>query len=115
MPDVKILSEKPIGMVELKNELESIKKRDKELNFRATKTEEYLQQFTMVKNSEGLVKKLEDLKIPRLKDAHITKIVDILPTTLEDLKAVLQGYSLTVNNENLNKIVETVNGFIAAK
>jgi len=58
---------------------------------------------------------LEDLKIPRLKDTHITKIIDILPTTLEDLKAVLQGYSLTVNNENLNKIVETVNGFIAAK
>ena len=115
MPDVKILSEKPIGMVELKNELESIKKRDKELNFRATKTEEYLQQFTMVKNSGGLIKKLEDLKIPRLKDTHITKIIDILPTTLEDLKAVLQGYSLTVNNENLNKIVETVNGFIAAK
>jgi len=115
MPDVKILSEKPVSMVELKNELEGIKKRDKELNFRAAKTEEYLQQFAMLKNTEGLIKKLEDLKIPRLKDTHITKIIDILPTTLEDLKAVLQGYSLTVNNENLNKIVETVNGFIAAK
>ena len=44
MGDMQIVSETPINMHQLKNELEKIKKRDKELNFRANKTEEYLHQ-----------------------------------------------------------------------
>lgn len=110
-----IISETPLSMVELKKELENIKKRDKELNFRALRTEEYLQHFSTLKNHEELAKKIEALKIPRLKDKHLIKIIDILPKTLEELKAILQGYTLTVNNENLKKIVETVNKFTAEK
>ena len=45
---MQILSENPISMVELKEELEKTRKRDKELNFRATKTEEYLQKFVEI-------------------------------------------------------------------
>lgn len=115
MADVQILSEKPIDINELRKELEKIKKRDKELSFRATRTEEYLQHFSDIKSSEELYKKLESLKIPRLKEIHIVKIVDTLPKTLEELKAVLQGYTITVNNDNLKKIVETVNKFAAEK
>ena len=55
------------------------------------------------------------LKVPRLKDQHIAKIIDILPTTLEDLRMVLKAYPITVNNENLKKIADTVNKFIAEK
>jgi len=44
------ISEKPISISELKQELEKIKKRDKELNFRAARTEEYLQHFSTLKN-----------------------------------------------------------------
>src|SRR3989338_145541 len=100
MATMKILSEKPVTMAELKNEIESIKKRDNELDFRAAKTEEYLNQFVAVKKAEELVKKIEALNIPRLKEQHITKIVDIMPATAKDLKVVLQNYILTVNNEN---------------
>ncbi len=110
-----ILSEKPISISKLKDEIEKIKNRDKELNFRATRTEEYLQHFSTLKNPEELYKKIEDLKIPRLKEQHITKIIDILPTTTDELKAILQGYAITVNNENLKKIVETINKLRAEK
>lgn len=103
-----VISEKPVSMAQLKEELEKIKKRDKELNFRAARTEEYLQHFTIPKNAEGLAKKIEELKISRLKEEHISKIVDIMPKTIEELKAVLQAYTLTVNNENLKKIIETI-------
>ena len=118
MATMKILSEKPVTMAELKNEIESIKKRDKELNFRANKTEEYLNQFVTAKKSEGIIdlsKKLAALDIPRLKEQHINKIVDIMPTTIKDLKVVLQNYILTVNNENMKRIVETINEFTAKK
>ncbi len=106
---IEIISERPISISELKQELETIKKRDKELNFRALRTEEYLQHFTESKGQAELHKKLESLSIPRLKDIHIVKIVDILPKTVDELKTILQGYTITVNNENLKKIIETVN------
>ena len=112
MSDVKILSEKALDMAELKEELEKIKKRDKELNFRANKTEEYLHQFTSTKNSAELVEKMTKLKIPRLKDHQIKKIVDILPTTLNDLKVLLQGYTISINNDNSKKIIDTINKFL---
>ena len=102
-----VVSEKPITMAQVKDALSKVKKRDGELNFRANKTEEYLQQFVKLKKSdaENLVKKITDLNVPRLKEDHIVKIVDIHPQSLNDLKVVLQGYTITVNNENLNKIL----------
>ncbi len=115
MADSEIISEKAIDMNELRVELEKIKKRDKELNFRALRTEEYLQHFATLKNSGELYKKIEALKIPRLKDQHIVKIIDLMPKTADELKVVLQSYPLTVNNENMKKISEVVNNFTAEK
>lgn len=109
------ISEKPIGISELKSELEKIKKRDKELNFRAARTEEYLQHFATLKNPEELFKQIEALKIPRLKEQHIIKIIDILPKTVDEVKTILQGYTITLNNENIKKIADTVAKFAAEK
>ena len=108
-----ILSEEPISMAQLKEKLQVLKKRDEELNFRAQKAEEYLNVFQKLdsKKSDELAKKLIALKIPRLKEQCIYKIVDLLPRTLDSLKAALQGYTLTVNNDNLKKIVAVVNEY----
>ncbi len=108
-----IISEKPITLTELKQDIDKIKKRDKELNFRVGKTEEYLSHFiTLNKAKEDeIIKKLEKLNVPRLKDVHITKIVDILPKTVDELKIILQGYLTTVNNDNMKKIVDVVKDF----
>jgi len=112
-----VLSESPIAMCELKEELEKIKARDSELNFRAAKTQEYLEQFVELpaKKLHELKKKIEDLNVLRLKSEHIAKIVDLLPTTVEELKVILQSYTVSVTNENLNKIVEAVNEVVPAK
>lgn len=107
-----ILSEVPISMAQLKEELSRVKKRDKELNFRATKTEDYLNQVVTIKNSDELFKKIAGLSVPRLKELHIHKIIDVLPTTVDSLKIILQGYTLTVNNQNMKKIVDTINSFL---
>jgi DNA-directed RNA polymerase subunit F len=109
-----ILNETPISMSEVKSELSRIKKRDEELNFRSAKTEEYLNQFSPLSSAkvEELKKKLEGLKIPRLKPEHIVKIIDILPGTLDDVKAFLQGQTITVTQENQKKIADAVAGFL---
>ena len=108
-----IISEKPITLTELKQEIDKIKKRDKELNFRVGKTEEYLSHFLTLSKAkeEELIKKLEKLNVPRLRDIHTTKIVDILPKTVDELKIILQGYTITVNNDNLKKIVDALKDF----
>ena len=76
---MKIIKEKPMTMVELKEEVEKIKKRDKEPNLRVQKTEEYLNLFVHLKpeKKKKIKEKIGKLDIPRLKDEHISKIVDI--------------------------------------
>ncbi len=106
----KVVSESPISMAAMKAELETIKTRDGELNFRGQKTDEYLQQFVKLsdKDAEELTKKIDSLNVPRLKPDHVAKIIDVMPANVEDLKIILQGYSLAITNDNLNKIVEAV-------
>lgn len=108
-----ILEEKPITMAELKEELDKIKKK-KELNFRASKAQEYLSQFSKhdYNKVKELIEKINKLKIPRLKEEHIVKIIDVLPTRLDDLKSLLQGYTITIKNENMKKIVEVIKQFV---
>jgi len=115
MVDAKILKEEALNMYQVKNELDKIKKRDKELNFRAGKTEEYINQVASLKHTDDLLKKIEALKIPRLKVEYVQKIIDTCPKTIKDLKVVLQGYTVTINNENMKKIVDLVSEFSEKK
>lgn len=112
---LEILSETPINTYLLKEELSKIKKRDKELNFRAQKTEEHLEQAAIHKGAQELFDKITNLNISRLREQHIHKIIDILPTTVKDLKVILQGYTVSVSSDNMKKIVDTVNGFLKKK
>lgn len=115
MADVQIISENPMNIHQLKKELEKIKKRDGELNFRANKTEEYLSQIATLKNADELFDRIMKLGIPRLKEQHVHKIIDIAPATVNELKALLQAYTITVNNESMKKIVDTINEFLEKK
>ena len=106
----KIITEAPLGMYDMKEELSEIKARDKELSFRAQKTADYLDQMVTLSHSaaKSLATALTKLEVPRLKEQHILKLVDVLPTTSKDVKTVLQGYAITVTNENLKKIADTI-------
>lgn len=109
-----IIEEKPISMSEMKAELSKIKRRDKELNYRANKTNDYLNQFKVLdaKTITELYKKIEELEIPRIKELHIKKIVDILPATNEELKSALEAYPITVSAENIKKITSVIAKFL---
>ena len=115
MADMQIISETPINIYQLKKELEKIKKRDNELNFRAARTEDYLNQVASVKNADELFDKILKLNVPRLKEQHIHKIIDITPTTVNELKVVLQSFTITINNDSMKKIVDAINEFLEKK
>ena len=115
MANVQIISETPMNIYQLKKEFERIKKRDNELNFRAAKTEDYLNHVITLKNADELFDKITQLNIPRLKEQHIHKLIDVLPINLNELKVVLQSYTITVNNDSMKKIVDTINEFSEKK
>ncbi|RLE44503.1 hypothetical protein DRJ19_00150 [Candidatus Woesearchaeota archaeon] len=107
----KIISEEPMTLVEVKEYLKKLKEKNIELGFRAAKTEEYLNQIPLLdkKTAVELKEKLESLKITRLKPAMVTKIVDLVPKTLDDLKVVLQGFQSSVSAEDMKKILSVIN------
>ncbi len=112
-----ILSEAPITMAQLKDDLKKIYKRDEELNFRATKTDEYLKNFVHLNltKAKELQKALEGLNVPRLKEEHIVKLIDLLPGSIEELKTIFSGYTVTVSADNQKKIVETIKPYVSTK
>ena len=117
MTKPEVIEKNSMSMTALRDELGKIKKRDGELSFRGNKTEEYLNEFTILKtkNAEELYKKLEGLNIPRLKDTHINKIIDLMPASVDELKVVMQRYSLPITNDNLKKIVDAVSKHLPKK
>ncbi len=104
MVQIDIKNEQVLTLAETKNILEKIKKRDEELGFRSGRTYEYLTSFNpgSEKKAQEMKKKIEELDIPRLKQEQIVKIVDLMPESLEELKVILQG--VTITNDNLKKI-----------
>ena len=104
----------PITSSELKEELKRIKKRDTELNFRSNKTAEYLDNFQLIKHSDvdKLKKKLEALGVSRLKEEQIVKIIDLMPTSVDDLKVIISGYNISLPNDVAEKVVAAVKEFI---
>ncbi len=109
MPDIELLEEKPISMVEVKSKLIEDSKGAKELNFRAKKVKEYLDKIKIdEKKSQEIIKKLSGLDIVRLKDRHIIKISDIQLSDIDSLKSIFIGENLTLKQEDLTKILEAL-------
>ena len=110
----KIESETPISIYELKREISKIKKRDTELKIRTGKTEDYISQVSSLslKDIDKLEKSILNLEIPRLKEKHVKKIVDIFPKSEDELKCILSGYAFSIKKENLSKIAKIVKEYV---
>ena len=91
-------------------ELNKNKKDMGELNFRAERTSEYLDEFLKISSKDGkeLIEKLIALKIPRLREQQIYKIADVLPHKIELVKLLFQGSPLTISDESCKKIVKII-------
>ena len=95
-----ILSKRPLTMAEAKSYIESFEDR---------KTlEDYFRTFTKIKKdkAEQLVKDLHSLGNAKLKEEHIVKIIDFLPSDAEDLNKIVSDVSLS--EDEANKILELV-------
>jgi DNA-directed RNA polymerase subunit F len=114
MSKPQVISEESLNMAQLKDYLKKIKKRDGELSYRGNKTEDYLNQFCNLttKKAEELREKLIGLNIPRIKDEHLNKLIDLLPTTEDELKSIVGSYTtLTITKDNQAKILKVISDF----
>ena len=114
---MEVVEKHAVPMAQVKAELAVIKERDGELSFRAGKVEEYMNEFVRIKEGEAkeLLDKVMALNVPRLKDVHAAKIVDLLPRTVEEVKLLLQGYTITVSKEHMEAIAKAVSESVPKK
>jgi len=109
MSEFEVIEETPVSLAELKDTLKSLQT-EGPLPFRAEKTNAYLENFVTesLKDVKQIEKKISDLNIPRLKDRHIVKIVDIMPKDMDSLKMLLSTETLTIKDEDLKKILDVI-------
>lgn len=108
-----VLAKRPVSAAEVKHILKKVQERDEELSFRGGKTQDYVNEIatiSMTKAKEA-AKKIEGLEIPRLKEEHIIKIIDTMPTSAEHLKVIMSGYNTTITKDNLQKIVDALDEY----
>jgi DNA-directed RNA polymerase subunit F len=110
----RLIEESPMSLAEAREELEKIRERDGELNFRAGKCEEYLNEFVSIKPKDAaeLKKKLQALGISRLKEENIVKIIDLLPTTVDEVKVVFQGSVASISKKDMEQISGVVKAVV---
>ncbi len=112
-----IIEKESMNIPQLKEALNKIKKRDEELSFRGNKTEEYVNEFAILKakDAKELFDNIKKLNVPRLKKNHIDKLIDTLPRSVQEINLILQGYSLPINNDNLKKMMNAINKYATKK
>jgi len=117
MANPQFVEERTVTISEAKTVLQEIEKRDKELTYRSNKTKEFFDNFvkdTAKDRDKELRTKLSTLDLTRLKDEHITSIINFLPTTINDLKVILQAYPLSMPKKDQESIVTVVKEFVSS-
>jgi len=113
MAHIDIVNEVPLTLVEVKEKLQELKGKEKELPLRLNKTMEYLKTFSSRKESKHVTEfqqKLQGLDISRLRDRHIVKILDIMPKDLDSLRAIFSSENVTLKQDDLKKILDILHG-----
>ena len=108
MAEIEVIEETPLSLLEVREAVESINKRDKVLSPKSTKVLDYISKVNNLKTKEfnELKKKLQECGVERLKEKHIVKLLDIMPKDIDSIKAVFAGDSVILKQEDLKKIQE---------
>lgn len=112
MSNYQILSSQPISNSE-SLDLVNQKAKKQELTYREEKSKEYLKNFSAIsfKNFKAAKKELEELKIPRLEEHHIIKILDVMPKNGTELRSIVSNSGTVLVDESVKKILKVLEGY----
>ncbi|MBR9682034.1 MAG: hypothetical protein GOV00_04555 [Candidatus Altiarchaeota archaeon] len=104
-----VVEKKAVTLSFVKKELSKIK----EPNYEQKLTKEYVGKFSNLtwRDTQKLIKEIEAAEIPRLKEKNIVKIIDIMPNTTDELKALIAKETITLSKDNMLKILEILAKF----
>ncbi len=109
MSNYEVISKEGISNSEV---LDFVNKREKEkeLTYREEKTKEYLKKTTKLKLSDFKKAKEEllALEIPRISQDHIIKILDIMPKSGTELRAIVSHSGTILVDEDSSKIIDVL-------
>jgi len=99
---------RPVSLSEVKKILTKVSKEREELLYEQKIAFEHAQKFAKlsVKKTEDMIKELSKLEF--LREHHIYKIADILPSTEEDIKTILAKERVTTGEKEIKQILEIV-------
>ena len=97
-----IIERKPLSMVEASQHI------DKDSG---TEIKGFVKKFIILKpdKAKELREKIEKLDLLKVKEEHITKIIDIMPETAEDINKIFSDVSL--DEDETKKLLETIKEF----
>ncbi len=109
MVEFEVMKEAPVTLVELKDKLGALEKEGK-LSFRGEKTKAYLDSFvsTDLKEIQEVAEKIKALDIPRFKQRHVVKVLDVMPTDIDSLRMLFSNETITIKEEDLKKILDVI-------
>ncbi len=99
---------KIISLAEAKNILKKISKERKELSYEQKIALEHAEKFSTlsVKQTKDLIAEL--MKLDHVEEIHAYKLADILPNTVDDVKAIFAKERYTPNDKEIKNILEVI-------
>ncbi len=98
------LERKPVPIAVVKELLGKLSERNHEQKLAF----EYASKFAKLdaEQARALIEELKNANIPRFKDKHIVKLVDIMPKTADEIKAIFAKEELALSKEDIQKILD---------
>ena len=102
---------KPVSLAEVKNILKKISKERPELIYEQRIALEHAERFSTLSASKTKELIAELQKLEHVEELQAYKIADILPRTLDDVKAVFAKERISPNDKEIKTIIELVNTY----
>ena len=91
-------------------EVEGILKKHPQMeeNIAAKNTSNYIEKFVKIKpaKAQEIGEALREMKMEKLKEKHIAKIIDFMPEDSDDLKKIFVGEDFGLENDEISSILE---------
>jgi len=114
--DAKIIRKEPLTLPKVLKIVQDVGKKEERVDIQ-NKVIDFAKKSIKLKESEAdkLLDELRALEVPGITDENWVQVVNVLPSDLAELKAVLSGSKATISPDNFKRIQDVVSKYKEAK